>query len=202
MKNSTDILRATLFFVKLLLRNNSNILGGQYATELLQQQLPGKSVVLVCGARNISSVADRMDGFSENIKSHQGEVIEFFAPVKSVEQAQMSILDAVNLFPEAQGVFLTNEITVLAYLELLRKGKLSQRQLCAVGFDMTSVIAQAIADGHLFGTIIQDPAQVGKVAAQELVTLFRQHQSTVSPSPKKVLIPVKTITRENLPSSV
>jgi ABC-type sugar transport system substrate-binding protein len=180
---------------------SDNTCGGEYAAELLRERLPGTSLVLVCGARNISSVACRMDGFSKKIKSYQWEIMEFFAPVKNIKQAKMSILGGLNLFPDAQGVFLTNETTVLAYLELLREGKLSTRTLCAVGFDITPVITQAIVDGILLGTIVQDPVQIGRVAIQELLSLLRQHPQKMPPTSKEVLVPVKKVTRENIASN-
>jgi ABC-type sugar transport system substrate-binding protein len=58
---------------------------------------------------------------------------------------------------------------------------------------------EAIADGRLLATMFQDPVQLGKTAMQELLSLFQQPHPATPPTPKKVLVPVKKITRENLP---
>jgi ABC-type sugar transport system substrate-binding protein len=65
---------------------------------------------------------------------------------------------------------------------------------------MTPDIRTAIADRRLLGTIIQDPFQLGKTATQELITILRQRRGEMPSSPKEILVPVKKITRETLPS--
>ena len=85
-------------------------------------------------------------------------------------------------------------------LELLQEGKLPERQLYVVSYDMNSEIVEAIADGRLLGTIFQDPGKLGSTAAQELLTLLQQPQTDSAFTPKEVLVPVKKITRDNLAS--
>jgi len=54
----------------------------------------------------------------------------------------------------------------------------------------------------IIGTVIQDSAQLEKIATQELLALLQQQPSEVPLTPKEVLVPVKKITRNNLPSDV
>ena len=61
-------------------------------------------------------------------------------------------------------------------------------------------ITKAIVDGRLIGTIFQDPPQLGKVSVQELLKLIQQPHPQRLPEPKEVLVAVKRITKENLPS--
>jgi methyl-accepting chemotaxis protein/ABC-type sugar transport system substrate-binding protein len=179
---------------------SDNTCGGVYAAELLREKLPGESGVLVFGSRNVYSLVCRMNGFFEKAKSYQWTIMEIFSPTDDVTEAKNSVLEGLKLFPDAQGVFLTNETIALAYLELLREGKFPQQPLYAAGFDITPAIAEAIADEYLLGTIIQDPVQIGNIATRELLMLLRQPRTKKPSTPKEVLVPVRKITKDNLPS--
>jgi methyl-accepting chemotaxis protein/ABC-type sugar transport system substrate-binding protein len=177
---------------------SDNRRGGEYAAEMLGEGIAEGDLVLVYGFRIVNVINHRMDGFFEKAKSYHWKVVEIFSFDNDIKQAKMGIMEGLNLFPNAKGVFLTNETLVLAYLELLREGKIDRRTLCAVGFDMAPEIARAITDGHLLGTVVQDPVQLGKIATQELLVLLQQQPSEVPSTPKEVLVPVKKITRQNI----
>lgn len=179
---------------------SDNDLGGQYAAEMLSEVLPEKHVVLVCGFRNISSVNHRMRGFFSKALSYDWRIIEIYASVGNIHQAKENILEGLEVAQDAEGIFLSNETIVLAYLELLREGKLSGRSLHAVGFDFTAQIAKAIVDGYLVGTIVQDPFQLGKVAMEHLLRMLQEQYPEKFLKSKEVLIPIKKINKENLPS--
>jgi ABC-type sugar transport system substrate-binding protein len=179
---------------------SDNEQGGEYAAEMLREQLPGESLVLAYGPRNIISMFNRMDGFFRKAESYHWQVVEVFTPAMNLEQAKQSILEGLNSNPDAKGIFLTNEFASVAYIELFRKGQLPQQQLYTVSYDINAEIAQAITDGELIGTIFQDPVRLGSVAAQELVALLQQPLTETPSTPKEVLVPVKKITRENLAS--
>ncbi len=181
----------------LVLSNNTQ--GGECAAEILRGELTEASTVLVCGPRHINSIFNRMDGFFKKATWYQWQVVEVFTPVLEIQEAKQSILEELLLNPDAEGIFLTNEDASLAYLELLQEGKLPERQIHGVSYDINTKIAESIADGRLLGTVFQDPAKIGCTAVQELMTLLQRPTESAS-SLKEVLVPVKKITKENLPS--
>jgi methyl-accepting chemotaxis protein/ABC-type sugar transport system substrate-binding protein len=182
---------------------SDNIEGGKCAAEMLREKLTrDDSRILVCGSRTITSIFNRMDGFFRKAESYNWQVVEVFIPTMKIEQVKLSILEGFRLNPDAEGIFLTNEHASSAYLELLREGKLPEQQRYAVGYDINPEITEAIVDGRLLGTIFQDPAKLGSVAAQELFTLLQQPQTDSPLTPKEVLVPVKKITKNNLPSEI
>jgi methyl-accepting chemotaxis protein/ABC-type sugar transport system substrate-binding protein len=178
---------------------SDNVEGGTCAAEMLREKISANSIVLVCGSRNITSIFNRIEGFFTKAKSYHWQVVEVFTSSLDIEQAKHSILEGFRLNPDADGIFLTNERASFAYLELIQEGNLPKRKLHAVGYDMTPKIVEAIADERLLGTIFQDPARLGSVAAQELLTLFQQPQADRSLTPKEILVPVKVITRCRVP---
>ena len=167
---------------------------------MLREKLTGNNIVLVCGSRNITSIFNRMDGFFKKARLYHWQIVEIFTSAMNTKAVKQSLLEGFRQNPNAEGIFLTNENASIAYLELLREGKLPQKQLHAVSYDINAGIAQAITDGKLLGTIFQDPARLGDVAAQELLSLLQQSQTEDPSTPREVLVPVKKITRENLAS--
>jgi methyl-accepting chemotaxis protein/ABC-type sugar transport system substrate-binding protein len=179
---------------------SDNTQGGGYAAEILREKLTKESVVLVCGSRHISSLFNRMEGFFRKATAYRWQIVELFISAVSIEQAKQTIQEGLRLNPKAEGIFLTNEDASLAYLALLRESKLLGQKLYAVSYDINAEIAKAIADGSLIGTIFQDPPTLGSTAMQELLSLIQQQPLQKSLTPKEVLVPVKKITKENLPS--
>lgn len=177
---------------------SDNTKGGEYVADGLREKLPEDSFVLMCGSRNINSVNNRMNGFLKKAESYCWNVIEIFGSVSDLELAKINILEGLQSVSEAKGLFLTTKIIVLAYLDLLREGKISERPLYVAGFDITSEIAEAVADGRLLFTVAQDPVQLGSVATQELLALLQQPSAERSGKAKEVLIPVKKVTKEDL----
>jgi ABC-type sugar transport system substrate-binding protein len=140
-----------------------------------------------------------MEGFYNKATTYQWTVVEVFSPFLDVQQAKQNILEGFQLNPNAKGIFLTNEDASIAYLELLREGKIALGSLQAVSYDLTSIVADAIKNGRLQGTLFQDPQQIGSNATEELLKLLQQPDTAAAvTSPKKVLVPVKPITQETL----
>ena len=57
-----------------------------------------------------------------------------------------------------------------------------------MSYDINPDIAQAITNGRLLGTIFQDPVQIGRIAAQELLRLLQRQSERAAP--KEILVPV------------
>jgi methyl-accepting chemotaxis protein/ABC-type sugar transport system substrate-binding protein len=179
---------------------SDNTMGGEYAAEILHEQLSGQPIVMACGPRNIHNIFNRMQGFFRKSRSYSWHVEEAFTSFMNIEEAKRNILEVLSNAPEVRGIFLTNEYAALAYLELQKEGKLSSQKIAGVCYDINEHVAEAIRDGHLLGTIFQDPSQIGDVAAHELLEIFKQPGHRMPSEPKEVLTPVKKVTRDNIAS--
>ena len=74
-------------------------------------------------------------------------------------------------------------------------GKLGQVKIIA--FDEEVPTLQGIKDGHIAGTIVQQPFEFGYQCVKLLVELADGDRSGV-PEGKQIFVPVKTITQDNL----
>src|SRR6185295_20260225 len=71
-------------------------------------------------------------------------------------------------------------------------GKLDQVKI--VAFDEEAETLQGVKDGHIEGTIVQQPFEFGYQSVQLLVKLAKKDTSAIPPS-KQIFIPVRTITK-------
>ncbi len=177
---------------------SDNWQGGVRAAELLCENTSEEGTILVCGARNIQSIFNRMEGFFKTVEEQHRHGAEVFSSSIDAKEAKQSILEGLELAPDAAGVFLTTKGLTLDYLELLQEGAIQKDRLLAVGYDTSPDIAAAISDGRLLGTIDQDTPQLGRIAAQELLNVIEQPKKDRSAEPHKIFVPVKIVTQESL----
>lgn len=177
---------------------SDNRQGGEFAAELMHDALSGNPTVLACGPRNITSIFNRMEGFFQKARSYNWRVVEVFTTIMNIEEAKQSMLDVIQRTPDVKGVFLTNEHASLAYLELVKEGRLAQRSITAVCYDMNTDIVNAITAGDIVGTIFQDPSQLGKAAAHKLLDIFQNPALAFPTSPENILTPVKKVTGQEI----
>jgi methyl-accepting chemotaxis protein len=177
---------------------SDNRQGGELAAELMHDALSGTPTVLACGPRNINSIFNRMEGFFQRARSYNWRVVEVFTTIMNIEEAKQNMLDIIQRTPDVKGVFLTNEHASIAYLELIKEGRLAQQSIAAVCYDINADIVNAMTEGEVVGTIFQDPLQLGKAAAHKLLDIF-QNPALASPdSPQTILTPVKKVTSREL----
>lgn len=115
-----------------------------------------------------------------------------FDYVKAKSQAQ----DAIAKYPNLGcmvGLFAYNPPNILAAVK--EAGKLGKLRI--VGFDERAQTLQGIKDGHVYGTIVQNPYRYGYESVRVLAALTRGDQSVL---PKSGIqdIPARSITKENV----
>lgn len=178
---------------------SDNQQGGKSAAELLHERLPSDATVMACGPRNITSMFTRMEGFFQQSRSYGWRVVEAFTSVMNIEEAKQSMLQSIQRTPDVQGMFLANEHASLAYLELLKEGRLSRREITAVSYDINASIVEALKTGDLVGSIFQDPPQLGRTAARYMLDLLKgARKMAPGTAPQEVFTPVKKVTPQNV----
>ena len=91
------------------------------------------------------------------------------------------------------GLFVYNPVQIL---EAVREAdKLDQ--VTIVGFDEDDAVLQAIRDGTVAGTVVQNPYRYGYESVRVLAALARGDRS-VLPESQFIDIPARTITRVNV----
>jgi ribose transport system substrate-binding protein len=157
---------------------SDNLRGGRLAGEYLAELLGGKGkVILLRYQLNSASTDAREQGFLEVIATHEGIEIISDDLYGGPDEAA-AIEKAANLLQNfgdvVDGIFCPNESTTSGMLIELRRSRPDRvGQIKFVGFDAGENLINGLEAGHLHGTVLQDPVQMG----YESVRVMREHLS-------------------------
>lgn len=191
-----------------------NYKAGRMCGELVKQGLPdGGSVMIFVGRLGQENAKLRRQGVIDELLDRSHDPTRF-DPVDSelkgekytilgtktdgfdYAQAKALAQDALAKYPDLGcmvGLFEYNPPNIL---EAVREaGKLGQVKV--VGFDENPATLQGIIDGHVVGTVVQNPYRYGYESVRILAALARGDKSVLPPS-GFLDIPARKITRENV----
>jgi ribose transport system substrate-binding protein len=158
--------------------------GGRKAAELLAAAIGGKGKVAVLTHPEVASVMDRVAGFKEKIATHSD--ITIAAELSSGGQrdkAAKVMEDLLQSHPDLAGVFGVNDDSALGALAAIEAAGLGGK-IKIVGYDATEEARARIADGSLYGDVIQNPQRIGEL------TIGAVHDHLTGKTPPEV-IPVE-----------
>jgi ribose transport system substrate-binding protein len=136
----------------------------------------------------VGSTATSYDGKYEVL----GTMTDEFDPAKAKANAE----DSLTRHPDVAamvGLFVYNPPAILEALD--RAGKVGEVKI--IGFDEDPVTLQAIKDGKIFATVVQDPYQYGYESIRILIGLHKGDKS-VLPEGGFIDVPPRVINKENL----
>lgn len=140
--------------------------------------------------------SDRRDPVDEVIRGEKYTILDTRVDQFDFARAKSQAEDAMARYPDLDamiGLFVYNPPQIL---EAVREaGKLDQ--ITVVGFDEDDDTLEAIREGTIAGTIVQDPYRYGYESVRVLAALARGDRS-VLPESQFIDIPAREITTENV----
>lgn len=113
-------------------------------------------------------------------------------------KAKANVEDTLVRYPDISALVGLFDYNPPAILEALRRaGKAGD--VAVIGFDESEVTLQAIQDGEVIGTVVQDPYQYGYLSIKLLAGLHRGDRS-ILPADGYIDVPPRVITQKNLKS--
>lgn len=178
---------------------SNNVTGGKMAAHYTaaKMALQGK-IVMLEGIPGTSAARERGQGFSEVIDSLPDvEIIESepagFAQNEGYEVMQ-NILTAQS---DIDAVFAQNDLMGLGALQAIEgAGRLDE--MFVVGFDAVDPAIEAIEEGRMSATIMQQPALMGEMGVEQAVQLLEGEIEVEEGETEFVPVPLKLITKDNL----
>ncbi len=138
----------------------------------------------------------RRDPVDATIEGQRFTVLDTRVDQFDFARAKAQAEDALVRYPDVDGMiglFVYNPVQIL---EAVREaGKLDQ--IAIVGFDEDEVVLQAIEDGDVAGTVVQNPYRYGYESVRVLAALVRGDRSVI-PESRFIDIPARSITRDNV----
>jgi len=151
---------------------SDNVKGGRQAAQLMAQALGDRGKVAILSHPEVASVADRVRGFREGLAAHPDiEVVAELSAEGKRDRAAKVMEDLLQSHADLAGVFGINDDCVLGALAAIEAaGKRGKIQL--VGYDATAEARARIAEGAIFGDVVQDPRRIGAAAIDAIADHF------------------------------
>ncbi|GMW02555.1 MAG: sugar ABC transporter substrate-binding protein [Candidatus Hydrogenedentota bacterium] len=174
-----------------------NYEAGIAAGGLIKRALPeGGKIMLFVGTLDAQNAQDRKRGIEEALKGSNITIVDTRTDETDRVKAINNVQDALVSTPDLVGMVGLWSYNGPAILNGVRDSRKLGR-VKIICFDEEEETLQGVKDGHIAGTIVQQPFEFGYQSVKLLVQLAAGDQSGV-PESKQLVIPVKTITQENL----
>lgn len=182
---------------------------GRMAGRLLRESLPeGGEVFVFIGRLEQDNARLRRQGLIDEVLGREPDSSRYDEPGSPVEaggytilgtltdqfdraKAKANVEDVLSRHPDVDcmvGLFAYNPPLILEALE--SAGRLGE--VVVVGFDEDDETLQGIKDGHVVGTVVQNPYEYGRMSVEVLAKLARDEDPGL-PEGGMVAIPARTI---------
>ena len=199
---------------RLVYIGTDNYQAGRLCGQLVKEAIPdGGEIIVLVGRLEQDNARRRRQGLLDEIldRSHNPERYDPPGPVLRNEKyaimgtltdqfdrakAKANAEDAMSRFPDLAalvGLFAYNPPLILeAVRQAGRAG-----EIIVVGFDEADQTLQAIQDGIMYGTVVQDPYRYGYESVRVLAALVKRDRSVI-PASGFLDIPARQIRRDNV----
>ena len=174
-----------------------NYQAGVAAGELIEKTLPdGGKIMLFVGTLDAQNAQDRRKGIEDTLKETNIEIVDTRTDETDRGKAKANAQDALVKHPDLAclvGLWSYNGPAILN--GVASSGKLGKVKI--ICFDEEDAALQGVKDGHIAGTIVQQPFEFGYQSVKLLAALAEGDRSMV-PEDKRIIIPVRTIARADV----
>jgi ribose transport system substrate-binding protein len=174
-----------------------NYQAGREAGKLIKEALPeGGEVMLFVGKLDAQNARDRKRGIEDEIEGAGITIVDTLTDEADRAKAIANAENALVAYPDLDcmtGLWAYNGPAILTAVR--DSGRLGDIKI--VAFDEEDATLQGVKDGHIVGTIVQQPYQFGYLSVQLLAQLARGDRSML-PEDGRLIVPVKTIRQDTV----
>ncbi len=196
---------------RLLYIGVDNYVAGRTLGKLIKQAYPDGAKVILCIGRTeqnnaqrriqgvIDELFDRPESFEwknelGRIEGDRFTVLATLTDQGAFQVAKQKVEDAINTYPEVDvfaGLFAYNPPAILQALR--QANKLDRIKVAA--FDEDDMTLQGVKDGHVIGTVVQNPYEYGYQSIKVLSEVLKGDKSVI-PESKYIDIPARAVTSD------
>ncbi len=194
----------------------SNYAAGRLAGEKIKEQLPnGGELVVFVGRLDAANAVERRQGIIDELqgKPYAAQYPGQMTPQGRVDCGKWTILDtrtdggdesrakgnvedALVKYPDCNLMIGLWSYNTPGIIEACRDaGVLGKMKI--IGFDEEVVVLQAIKDGYVAGTIVQNPYEYGRTSCELLYKILTDQDAGI-PADKLVDVPARYITKDKV----
>lgn len=152
-----------------------NVTAGKVAAEFFKEQMPdGGKIGVVDGSAGITSLTDRIKGFTQGIEGSGMEIVQTVrAEGCTRDNGVKAVEDLLTANADLDGVFAACGEPAVGGLQAVKGAGLKPDDLLYVGFDATEDELTAIEAGDEDGSVAQFPAKMGEEAVKAVAAAAR-----------------------------
>lgn len=172
-----------------------NKAAGRQAGELVKEALPSGGKIIVCvGTVDAQNARDRLEGLKEVVTPAGIEIVDVRTDETDRAKAVANVEDAIVTRPEVAcfvGLWSYNGPAILNAVKAAGKAG----QIKIVCFDEEDATLQGVLDGHIYGTIVQQPYEFGYQSVKALKQLASGDAAFIPPD-KQIIVPTLAIKQD------
>ena len=148
-----------------------NVAAGRQAGEMIKEVLPnGGKIMLFVGKQDTQNAKERIQGIKEAIAGTKIEIVDVKTDDVDQVRAKSNVADALVTYPDLAccvGLWNYNGPAILN--AITDAGKLEKVKI--VCFDENEETLTGVRDGHIYGTVVQQPFEFGYRSMKVLADL-------------------------------
>ena len=174
-----------------------NVAAGRQAGEMIKEVLPsGGKIMLFVGKQDTQNAKERIQGIKEAIAGTKIEVIDVRTDDVDQVRAKSNVADALVKYPDLAccvGLWNYNGPAILNAIK--DAGKLEKVKI--VCFDENEETLTGVRDGHIYGTVVQQPFEFGYRSMKVLADLVKGNDVKI-PANGMIIVPTVIIKKDNV----
>jgi ribose transport system substrate-binding protein len=173
-----------------------NEAAGVEAGKLIKEVLPeGGKIMLFVGYLDAQNAKDRIAGIKKELEGSKVEIIDIRTDDTDHVRAQKNVEDTLVKYPDIAGLVGLYSYNGPAILNAVRSaGKAGQVKI--VCFDEDADTLAGVANGDIYGTVVQKPYEFGKQAITRMDKYLRGDKSQLAGG--KMFVPTRDIKKDNV----
>ena len=174
-----------------------NVAAGKQAGGLIKEVLPsGGKIMLFVGKLDAQNAKDRMSGIKQALDGSNVSIIGTLTDDTDVSRAKSNVQDTLVKYPDVAGLVGLWSYNGPAILGAVRDaGK--QGQIKIVCFDSDDETIAGIKSGDIYGTIVQQPFEFGRLSMLNMAKYLNGDKSFI-PDSKQIFIPTLAIKKDTV----
>jgi ribose transport system substrate-binding protein len=174
-----------------------NVAAGRQAGEMIKEVLPeGGKIMIFVGKADTQNSKERVQGIKEAIAGSKVEIIDIRTDNNDKIVAKSNVSDALVKYPDLAccvGLWNYNGPAILN--AVTDAGKLGTVKI--VCFDEDEETLAGVKDGHIYGTVVQQPYEFGYQSIKLLADIINGDKSKI-PQDKLIIVPTLIIKKDNV----
>ena len=174
-----------------------NVAAGRQAGEMIKEVLPnGGKIMLFVGKQDTQNAKERIQGIKEAIAGTKIDVIDVRTDDVDQVRAKSNVADALVKYPDLAccvGLWNYNGPAILNAIK--DAGKLEKVKI--VCFDENEETLTGVRDGHIYGTVVQQPFEFGYRSMKVLADIVKGNDPNI-PANGMLIVPTVIIKKDNV----